>query len=188
MIKDPTTKRSHGFRRQWKSEEFDDLKPTTYDWCRMAAFIDGEGCLDVNTMAKRVQAGGTSYTVRIVLGNTNPRLAVWLKRTFGGSVKIRQNSEYNKNWKDSYIWVAMSTRAAWIMHNCLPWLLLKDAQASLLMSLQENIDLTRQGRGRSVDPESIAWRRQLKDELRLLNAKGPVNQIVMTKDDFEFSR
>ena len=29
-----------GQRRLWKAEEFDGLKPTVYDWCRVAAFLD----------------------------------------------------------------------------------------------------------------------------------------------------
>ena len=37
-----------GQRRLWKAEEFDGLKPTVYDWCRVAAFLDGEGNLNIN--------------------------------------------------------------------------------------------------------------------------------------------
>lgn len=168
-------------RGLWRSEELDGLKPTVFDWARLAAFIDGEGTIDINTSRAH-----PSFTARIIIGNTNPKLAMWLIKTFGGSVKLlKQSDKYRTRWKDQYIWYAMSTRAAWCLFNAQPWMLLKDAQAELLMALQTNIDSTKQGRGRTVSSESIELRKRIKDDLHMLNAKGPSNQIVMTKEDFD---
>lgn len=166
-----------GPRRQWRSEEFDGLKPIVYDWCRMAAFIDGEGTVDINTCGSKADR----YIVRVLIGNTNPNLVIWLKRTFGGNVIYRVNR--NPKAKNSYIWSCTAARASWILYNCLPWLLLKGQQAQLMMELQENIDTTRQGRGRRVSDESIAWRAGVKEKLRALNAKGREAQSTITVEE-----
>jgi hypothetical protein len=157
-------------RRQWKAEELDGLKPTVYDWCRMAAFLDGEGCLQFNPY-KRFRRKGQ---VRIIVLNTNPALPTWILQTFGGNVVIRDHN--NPKWKISYCWSCTAGRAAWIMHNCLPWFLLKKAQAELLLELQTHIDQTRQGRGRQISDEECAYRDGVHVEIKKLNAKGPVNQ------------
>lgn len=158
-------------KRLWRAEEFDGLKPTVYDWCRMAAFIDGEGCLQVNPYKKT-----RKVQVRMLIGNTNPNLAAWLKPTFGGHVVI--TTKPSPKYKDAYIWSCTSGRAAWIMYNCLPWFLLKKAQAELLMELQTHIDQTRQGRGRRVSEEEYEYRDGVHAQIKKLNARGPAPKTL----------
>jgi len=173
-----------GQRRLWKAEEFDSLKPTVYDWARMAAFLDGEGHLNINPIYdKRRIKNPTHLQVRILIGNTNPALPVWLRETFGGNIVLRNSQRNNPRAKQSYIWSCTSARAAWIMHNAMPWFLLKEAQAKLLLTLQEEIDKTRQGRGKFVSPERLKQRMEIKNQLHKLNAKGCDNQIVIKVED-----
>lgn len=174
-----------GQRRQWKADEFDGHKPTTYDWCRLAAFIDGEGNMNINPIydKRRVHTGNATHLqVRVLIGNTNPALPVWLREVFGGNIVLRNQQRTNPRAKQSYIWSCTSARAAWIMHNCMPWFLLKKAQAEILIQLQEEIDQTRQGRSRQVAPERLAIRMELKNQLHKLNAKGRDAQIVIAVD------
>lgn len=177
-------KQGIGQRRMWKAEEFDGFKPTGYDWARVAAFLDGEGNLNINPIPRK-NCGPQAQKrlqVRILIGNTNPALPVWLRETFGGNIVMRDTSNYSDKWKNSYVWSCTSGRAAWILFNCLPWLLLKSAQAKILMELQEEIDGTRQGRGRTVSDVQWEKRSGLKNRLHKLNAKGPSNQIVISVD------
>lgn len=157
-------------RRVWKSEELDGKRPSGYDWARIAAFIDGEGNLNINPFCRK---GSTTqnHAIRVLIGNTNPILPIWLQETFGGHIVSRDYD--NPKWKVAYIWSCSSSRAAWILYNCEPWLLLKSDQAKLLIRLQENLDTTIQGRGLRVSPESIEFREGLKTQLHKLNAKGP---------------
>jgi len=171
-----------GQRRLWKAEEFDGLKPTVYDWARMAAFLDGEGNMNINPIHDMRRKNPLHLQVRILIGNTNPNLPVYLRNVFGGNIVLRNQQKYNPRAKQTYIWSCTSARAAWILHNCMPWFILKSAQASLLINLQEEIDKTRQGRGRSVSTERIASRIAMKNELHRLNAKGCDNQIVISID------
>lgn len=155
-----------GPRGVWRAEEYDGLKPTVYDWVRMAAFIDGEGNIQVlpyGPTGKRKK-----FQVRIIIGNTNPVLAVWLKETFGGNIIIRDHN--NPKWKVATIWSCTAGRAAWILWNALPWFLLKKAQADLMILLQTHIDLPRKKR---VPDEVIAYRADIHRQIKKLNAKGP---------------
>lgn len=170
-----------GPRRMWKADEFDGLKPTVYDWVRMAAFLDGEGHMNINPIPRRNNMG-PRLQVRILIGNTDPRLPVWLRDTFGGNIVLRNSQKYNPRAKQAYIWSCTAGRAAWILYNCAPWFLLKEAQAKLLIQLQEDIDKTRQGRSKHVSDERITARFLLKDELHKLNAKGRDNQVVISVD------
>jgi hypothetical protein len=161
-------------RRNWKAEELNGLKPTVYDWCRMAAFLDGEGSLQVNPYRKT-----RKVQVRMLLVNTNPALSAWALQTFGGNVVIRRHD--NPKWKDAYVWSCTAARAAWIMHNCLPWFLLKKAQAELLMALQDHIDsVIRQGRGRRISDEDHEYRDGVHAQVKRLNATGPVNSKLIS--------
>lgn len=172
-----------GPRRMWKAEEFDGLKPTVYDWVRMAAFLDGEGNLNINPIRDKSRKVAVRCQVRILIGNTNPALPVWIRETFGGNIVLRDVKRYNPRAKQSYIWSCTAGRAAWILYNCLPWFLLKGAQAKILISLQEDIDTTYQGRNRKVSQERLDQRLALKDVLHKLNAKGCDNQIVIPVAD-----
>ena len=175
-------KQGIGQRRMWGAEEFDGRKPTVYDWVRAAAFIDGEGNVNITTIYDKRRANPIHYQARVLIGNTNPALAVWLRKTFGGNIVLRDMQRHNPRAKQTYIWSATSARAAWIMHNCMPWFLLKQAQAEVLLQMQEEIDQTRQGRNRTVAPERLAVRLDLKNQLHKLNAKGRDAQIVIAVD------
>lgn len=171
-----------GPRREWKTEEFDGLKPTTYDWCRLAAFIDGEGniCITHN----RTKKGSIRYMTRVLIGNTNAALPLWLKETFGGNIVSRSPKKYNPNSKHSYIWSANASRSCWILHNCAPWFLMKLAQAQLMMQLQERIDANNyQGRGREVPAEEQQARLEIKQQMHKLNAKGAAAQAPILSDE-----
>lgn len=156
-------------RRAWKSEELDGLKPTIYDWCRMAAFLDGEGHLNINPIPCR-DGKNRRIQVRLIIGNTSAELGKWLKDNFGGNIVLRQPK--NPNARLQYIWSCTAARAAWILYNSLPWFVIKGAQAKILLTLQEEIDKTRQGRGRTVSDEQWNVRFELKSQLHKLNAVG----------------
>jgi len=161
-----------GSRGQWRAEELGGLKPTVYDWCRLAAFIDGEGSVQINPYNKRPK--GAIFQIRVLITNTNPALPLWITETFGGHVITRDFK--NPKWKLSYCWSCTAARAAWILHNCLPWFLLKKTQAELLLEMQDRIDKTVQGRGRIVPDAERSYRSVIHEQVKALNSKGPANQ------------
>jgi hypothetical protein len=168
----------HASRRHWREEQLGDLKPTVYDWCRMAAFLDGEGQIQINPFSNR--KFGSIFQVRILVYNTDPALMLWLTATFGGNVVSRQHD--NPKWKRSYTWSCTAGRAAWILHNCLPWFILKKPQAELLIEMQDRIDLTVQGRNRRLSDEERDYRKEIHRSVKALNAKGPRENLKVEID------
>lgn len=158
-----------GTRGTWRSEELKGLKPTVYDWARLAAFIDGEGSVQINPYSNR--AKGSIFQARVLITNTNPILPLWLTETFGGNVVTRDHK--NPKWKVAYIWSCTAGRASWILHNCMPWFLLKKAQAELLLEMQDRIDKTTHGRGRTISDAERDYRSLIHEKVKSLNHKGP---------------
>lgn len=49
---------------------------SSVDWAKLAASIDGEGYICL----RAEHSGGRSHTLILRIGNTDPRLTVWLQR------------------------------------------------------------------------------------------------------------
>lgn len=157
-----------GERRNWRGEEYKGFKPTVYDWCRMAAFIDGEGHVQVNPYTGRTRG---IMQCRVLISNTNPILPAWLKETFGGNIiTLRRGTARQKK---QIMWSCTAAQACWVLHNAIPWMLLKNQQAQLLFLLQDSMDGTRQGRGRRITEETADYRLMIKAQINALNKKGP---------------
>jgi len=162
-------------KRDWRTPTFDGLCPTAIDWARLAAYIDGEGSVLINTQKFAGHTEARGFYLRITVANTDVRLPVWLKETFGGTYKDANTAKYyeGKNWKRAYHWGASAYRAAWILRNCLPYFIMKHEQAEIGIQLQESLDLnSRVGRKKSMSQEIHESRKVLKQRLLVLKAKG----------------
>lgn len=169
-------------KRDWKGRTFDGLSPTDIQWAQMAAFIDGEGSILINPRRSRVGVGwgknatlASTFYLRLTVANTDVRLPVWCKRIFGGSYKEATNTEKwykDTNRKTPYHWNCTSNRAAWILHNCMPYFVMKMEQAEIGMALQESMSLL--NRGNRLSDEVVEHRRNLKKRLLVLKARGKV--------------
>lgn len=102
------------------------------DLARLAAFIDGEGCIGVYKRA--VTSRGTLYRLQVQIANTDPKLMVWLKHTFGGRVKPGKFRGNKLNRK--YDWIVQGPLAAYLLYECIPYFVLKGDQALLAISFQ----------------------------------------------------
>jgi hypothetical protein len=161
-------------KREWKVPSFDGLCPNVLDWARAAAYIDGEGSVLINPRRHRkdYSTEASGFYLKITVANTDIRLLMWFKENFGGTVKDSNTEKYyeGKNWKRAYNWSASSSRASWILFNCLPYFILKGEQAGIGIQLQESMGVTMHGR--SLSPEMVERRRSLKKQLLILKAKG----------------
>lgn len=145
------------------------------EWVRLAAFIDGEGCITIQRHLLK-----TSKTVRdpshravslfaeLIIANTDPRLPDWLMRVFGGN--IQHSRKNNGKWKSQYHWRVSCAYGCEIIRRAMPFLLLKKEQAQVALALQRT--MKRVGvKGHSV--EVMAEKERLKVRMHELNARGP---------------
>lgn len=161
----------------WRLPAFKGCCPTPIDWAKLAAFIDGEGSILINTQ-KRGANEARGFYLRVTVANTDVRLMHWLQDRFGGTFKDANTEKYyvGKNWKRAYHWGASAHRAAWILHNCLPEFVMKREQAEIGIQLQESMSQFVRAGGRSLPSEIHESRKELKQRLLALKSKG-VNGI-----------
>ena len=140
---------------------------TQIDWARLAAFIDGEGCIQINRQkqySKKAQPNWRPhYIVQVVVTNTDPRLVAWCKETFGGFVVPQ--SKYPKR-RQAFKWCAHSKSCANILTNCLSYFIIKREQAEIAIAFRKTYSKEYVGRGRSVPDAVIAYRDSLTAELK----------------------
>jgi hypothetical protein len=157
------------FKDNWKRPAFGDKCPSPVDWARLAAFIDGEGCI-IMQPRKRKNAAVTFF-LKISVTNIDVRLPIWLAETFGGKW-YRCNPEgydESRGRRVGYRWMSGAAHAAWVLHNCHQYFIIKREQADIGLQLQETMrhGITRLG----VPVEIDAKRQELKVRLRLLKTQ-----------------
>jgi hypothetical protein len=107
--------------------------PTEIDYARLAALIDGEGCIGIGKYQYRAKHS-PRYTVRCSIYNTDVRMVMWVRDLFGGKLRGRHRQ---KNTKPCYEWHQEGPALTAILEKCLPYFLIKRTQAEHLIELQK---------------------------------------------------
>ena len=147
-------------------------------YCRLAAFIDGEGSIGVHkTRTKHTLAmlrrASPKYQMSVCVINTNQILIKWLKDNFGGSITTRKKAK--ENHKTAYRWVVGDQRAVVILRKVLPFLVIKTPQAKLAIEFTEGFvkgASLGHGHGSRVSEKEIERRDRIHAKLKVLNARG----------------
>jgi hypothetical protein len=102
--------------------------PTDTDFARLAAYIDGEGSININKF-------GNYDCVRLDVFNTDPRLIVWLKRTFGGGATYREFPNEHQRFP-KYSWYIGAQKCCDLLEKCMPYFVIKREEAELVIAFQ----------------------------------------------------
>ena len=160
------------------NDEF--VEPSDLDWARLAAYVDGEGSILIN---ERNGDGRTNWGswLRLIICNTDPRLILWLKKTFGGNVvcgrkRAKTCHRYQLKWH-------VSCRQAYaLLKGCYPYLICKKDQAECAFAYQESI----RGPGHRVAPETNAFRMNMRLKLKDLRWKAyPLEELENMAHDLK---
>ena len=144
---------------------------------RLAAILDCEGWI---TLQKISGSRGVGLCLTVGVGNTNPRLAQWLKEKFGGS--FYKTKREGPQHKDYWTWRLFGNKAAELLKGCIPYMLLKEEQAILAITFQETMH------GKNIynepcTPEYVAKMWEFKRRLTLLNRKGKLSPAETDRDN-----
>lgn len=134
------------------------------DLARLAAFIDGEGCILLKPATTR--ANGKVYKtlyLAIHIINTDPRLPLWCIRNFGGRVYLRKKQLPRKTMYD---WAVFCKEAEVVLRACLPYFIFKGEQAELALAYQSTLGVG----GRKVPPEVRQQRVSIEKQMRAMRA------------------
>jgi len=142
----------------------------------VAGIVDGEGYIGV---AKTKQTGSmrsTRYAAVLIVGNTSRRLIEELAYTFGvGSISYRRGGERRKG---CFLWAIQSRNAHDVLMRVRPYLVVKRAQADLVIEFVDGFESFKGGRpgkfgGQTVSESELVRRSRIYEELRQLNRVGP---------------
>jgi hypothetical protein len=146
------------------------------DWARLAAYIDGEGCIRIDLQNP---SKGNNFTSRHMLElrvyGCDLELILWCKNTFGGgNIKPVRKKNPKPHWKQEHVWYIGGLNAETVLRNCLPFFIVKRKQAMVALALRE----LGGKHGQKVSPELYAKREVLRQEMKVLNQKGVAGQPV----------
>lgn len=146
------------------------------DWARLAAYIDGEGCIRIDTQNP---SPGNDYRPRHLLEvrvyNCDPRLVIWCRDTFGGGnlKPVRKKKNFRKHQKEEQVWYIGAAAAERILRGCLPYFILKRSQAEVALAFRALVGRA----GQRVSAEIFAAREDLQKQMAMLNRKGVADTV-----------
>jgi len=139
---------------------------TTAQLAYLAGIIDGEGTFYIGS-SRRTSNGFTHYSSRVYVVNTNLEIIDWLVDNFGGLKYVRKPT--NK-FKQRYEWVLDRTKISPIVTAILPYLIIKNKHAEVMLSFRKSFDENAHKRATSEEIKTL--RSQLAQSMKHLNHRG----------------
>lgn len=135
----------------------------------MAGMVDGEGSITIGS--RNSKQNESEYLVshtRVAVYNCHLGVLEWIKERFGGYICEAPRDLSRR--KKAYSWTVGHRGAALVLDMILPFLIIKQQQARLLLEFSG----TRKRYGAKRVPQDILIRRvEIAGELRALNKRGP---------------
>ena len=145
------------------------------DWARLAAFIDGEGCIRIDLQQP---SAGNNFTARHLLEvrvySTDPRLILWCRNTFGGGNYKPVGRPHKEHHKQEHVWYVGAVNAETVLNNCLPYFIIKREQAEVDLAFRS----LGGKHGQKVTPELFEARESCREEMGRLNKRGRSPEVV----------
>lgn len=141
-------------------------------WARLAAYIDGEGTILINRVNPSGRQANPQHALRVSVGNSDPRLIVWLRGTFGGWAGPQKQAHKEGrvvSKKPRFMWAVNSQQAEYLLEQCLPYFIMKKGQAEIGLAFQA---LKSQGtRGKKLSLEVVQQRETFHEQLKGMHAE-----------------
>jgi hypothetical protein len=135
-----------------------------------AGIIDGEGSISlVLITTRRTKSGRPATAPKLVIqvGNTNIKLIQWLVKTWQMGSVAGPYYVKNPNAKPHYCWRVRGPVAAKLLHQLLPYLVIKRQQAELGLRAAALAKSNRK-----IGDKEMAERLKMREEMLLLNQRG----------------
>ena len=106
----------------------------------LAGLFDGEGCIHILKQSLK-NGSGFSYSVRVIFGMTHGPVIKAIAEQFGVkfcALRVRNNPQA-AHWKVAYQTQLCGERAAQLLRDMMPFLIVKREEAVLAIKLQDHI-------------------------------------------------
>src|SRR5438309_4665942 len=166
-------------------------KPTEIDWIRLAAFIDGEGCIMIRyvTNPKRKRRG--YHQLAVYVTNTDLRLPRWCQDTFGGTIQTSKTKYQAQVIRpnETYHWTVSAKAAEDILRGCLPYFLIKREQADIGLAFRTTVFNHRARKGTQgtirLSEDVIQQREKFRWELAALKISAHRQTATVKTPEFD---
>ena len=136
----------------------------------LAGFLDGEGSIMISATGRpRPDGVQASYSVKLVVCNTNVPALTEIQKTFGGRL-VSNGKPQKDSWKPGYFLLWQGQAAGDLIEAMRPYLLIKQEQADVAL---EFLRLQRTCYRRQKSDSDIAVSEVLAGKVKTLNARGP---------------
>ncbi len=139
----------------------------------LAGLVDGEGYVGIKKQKPRPDTINALYHERIQIRMVEEKAIKLFKQTFGGNYyRETDHSKYSK--KPLYCYQATDRLAAKIIKILLPYLLIKNRQAKLILKLREskeNPESHKRGSPakRPMNPKIVTYRESLYQQIKTIH-------------------
>lgn len=103
---------------------------TLADAAYFAGIVDGEGCIQLQPSTNK--HGKTYVSARVSIDNTNLAVLERAHTLFGGSIHKKPANKWSK--RQLYAWVASGNEALELCRQIVPYMIIKQNQAELLIA------------------------------------------------------
>jgi hypothetical protein len=162
-------------------------KVSEIDFARLAAYIDGEGCITITTSPARGKKAITrNHNLLVTVTNTSVLLFDWITSTFGGRELVANSNHGKPNTKMCYRWMLSEIQSEEVLRRCLPYFIIKGEQARVALAFR-NIKKWKyqELRNRRVTPEMLAARDEMYTRMRSLNSAKGFNRSKLGDPTFD---
>lgn len=151
-------------------------KISEIDWARLAAYVDGEGCLSIAYSGGYNYGKSTFYRARLAIGQADVRLVNWLKTNFGGTLAVHIHPDQNRVSKRAvYYWSIEGQGMEEILKRIRQYLIVKVEQADLIMAMRQTMTFKSR---RKVPQEVLDKRADIKKQLEHIKRNPPDQEMV----------
>ena len=149
----------------------------TAELAYLAGIIDGEGCVTITAHQNKYESSKSvspSFVAHVSVANTDVRLMDWLTSRLGGWVGLKRRNYPCSRQKPVYTWQLTSDRARAMLRIVRPYLVLKGAQADIVMATDRYLMPKKSCFKRRIPSELLQKRAIVVAQIRKLNRRGPV--------------
>jgi hypothetical protein len=109
------------------------------EWLRMATLLDTEGSIQIKKLNCALKRGcrQPNHQLQVTVTNTDPRITLWCKAVFGGSISFRRPPK--SHHRCIYRWCAGTARGEAVLIGCLPYFLIKRDQAEVAIASRDTV-------------------------------------------------
>lgn len=147
------------------------------DYARLAAYIDGEGNIELRKASIKAGKRRGKYAIRVKVTNTDFRLIKWLLDNFGGAFFPFDKPKYLRK-SVLYDWYVSGKCAGLILERCLPYFISKSEQAELAIEFRSTFSKLKDTR--PLDPAVSKKRDELIVKIKIArhSFQAPVAGLI----------